>query len=223
MEKTLSLKERFLETVKSHYNFRDLKKEFEQWASDKEVVSYTVNKFGIAIQYASASLRNDKEIALKAVTKTGLAFMYISDNLRNDKALALLAIKHDGLLLGYASDNLKDDKELVSLAIQNNPFAFESASDTLRDNKDFVLELVSQNPSNLLFLKYVSDNLQNDHDILQLIKNTPNTFLDSNLYLSEEIETWFHQKMKILEIMEDDAWMRDNIKPSDKRHNHRKF
>lgn len=220
---TLSLKERFLEIVNNHHNFRDFKSEFEQWASDEEVVSHTVGKFGIAIQHASYPLRNNKAIALKAVNRTGLAFAYLSQNLKNDKELALIAVKQDGILLEHASETLKNDKEVVSIAVKSTPFCFDIASDELRDDKDFVLELVSQNPSNLLFLMHISDNLQNDKDILQIIKNSPDTFTKQNFLNSEKIEEWFYQKLKVLEIMEDEQLMQQDIIASTSRAKPRKF
>lgn len=223
---TLSLKERFFEIVNNHHNFRDFKSEFEQWASDEEAVSYTVGKFGIAIQYASYPLRNNKDIALKAVTRSGFAFSYLSQNLQNDKELALIAVKHDGILLEHASETLKNDKEVVSIAVQSTPFSFDCASAELRDDKDFVLELVSQNsqnPPNLLFLMHISDNLQNDNDILQVIRNNPDTFLNQDFSNSEKIKEWFYHKIKVLEIMEDEQIMQQDIIASNFRAKPRKF
>ena len=53
--------------------------------TDKKELLEAVKENGLALKYASESLKNDKEIVLEAVKKDSRASMYMSCRLANDK------------------------------------------------------------------------------------------------------------------------------------------
>ena len=124
------------------------------------------NKSGMALEYASESLRNNEKIVLAAVNATGQALEYASENLKN-KAVVLAAVSSHGAALEFASVDLKKDKEIVLAAVSNHGAALEFASVDLKKDKEIVLVAVKKVPDNI---RFVGDNtLLDDIDIASAV------------------------------------------------------
>lgn len=163
--------------------------------NNKEIILAAVKKDGENLYYASDALKNDREVVLEAVTKTGAALRHASEEFRDDKDVVLKAIEERGLysVFRYASDNLKADKDTVLKAI--DVYVFD--------------------------LKYASLELQDDYDLLKLLKQK-----DVLNHVNNGDKKWYGermQKLRELEILEEDKWMRENNPASIKTVRAKKF
>jgi hypothetical protein len=84
-----------------------------------------VARYGRALQFASAELKNDKEVVLAAVAENGGALVHASAELKNDKEVVLAAVAQYGWALGHASVELNNDKEVVLVAVAQDRSALE--------------------------------------------------------------------------------------------------
>ena len=134
----------------------------ELW-NNTEFVSSVVNKYGLALQYASEELRSDRIIVLAAVKQNGGALEYASEELKNDIEIVQTALKNCkwdidhilknvgkelwnntefvssvvnkyGLALQYAGVELRKDREIVHAAVRNTGRALQYASDILKND-----------------------------------------------------------------------------------------
>jgi len=110
--------------------------------SNKKDVLAAVKQDGMALQYASETLKNDSEVVLAAVKQNGSALYYASDILKKDSEVVLAAVAQNGSALYYASDILKKDREVVLAAVALDGTALDFASETLK--KDQILQEVSK-------------------------------------------------------------------------------
>ncbi|SPX61910.1 DUF4116 domain-containing protein [Legionella feeleii] len=84
-------------------------------------------KNGLALEYASETLKNDRDFLLAAVAENGWALEYASETLKDDREVVLAAVAQNRLALQYASETLKDDELLQKVQkLQEgvNPAAF---------------------------------------------------------------------------------------------------
>ena len=70
----------------------------------------------------------------------GLALKYASDTLKNNSRIVRLAVHNNGLALRYASNKLRDNQDIVEWAVKQNGRSIKYASTRLKKNKD-ILEL----------------------------------------------------------------------------------
>ena len=75
------------------------------------------------------------------------------------------------------------------------------SSETIRGNKDIVLKAVQQDGFSLIF---ATIDLQNDKELLLLLKNIKKDVLKVGFKIYVD---WFDERMKVLEIYEDEEWM----------------
>lgn len=148
---------------------------------DKDVVLVAVGNNGNSLKFASERLRDDKEVVITALG--------ISDNIKIAHTTTPLygntisIVNTRGATLKYASERLRSDKQLVLEAVKRDCYALEYASEDLKDDKEVVITALSNIkpstiPEKLYFsgaskkiIKYISERLQNDSDILKLIEN----------------------------------------------------
>eukprot|EP00435_Cladocopium_sp_Y103_P061593 s299_g23.t1 len=71
---------------------------------------------GLALQYASPSLRQDREIVLQAVRQHGCALEFACEELRSDRDVVWQAVNKTPRSLNLALGGLADDAELEDLA-----------------------------------------------------------------------------------------------------------
>jgi len=174
---------------------RSLEYVSQRLQDNKEVTLTALTNTGKAFEYTSQRLKNDAEVLLTAVSNVDLEYwdtiydMFektINDNLKDDSFL-VNAIKNNvpilGILRSYynISDKGKwldeiDNKDIILMAYQkfDGYNQLNYASKALLSNKSFALELINmdlikkkRNSKNYrLCLKFFSDNLRNDKDVV---------------------------------------------------------
>lgn len=153
-------------------------------------------------EFASERIKNNKDMVLKSVKRTPHLLVNLSDSQKNDKEIVSSAMEQFPDLIYYASQELKDDKELLLKAVKKDGFFLANASARLKNDREVVIAAMNQNA---VALKVASDELQNDKELLLKLKNEVKSH---ELYGRKEV--WFKEKMRILEIMEDEQWMKTN-------------
>jgi hypothetical protein len=121
------------------------------------IVLQAVKNNGLALQHASASLKNHREIVQAALKQNPLALQFASQEMKEDRSLVLQAIKQDGMALKWAGWQLKEDRALVLEAVKQNGLALEFASEDLKRDPEIVLEAVKQNGWALQFAPSLND------------------------------------------------------------------
>lgn len=173
-----------------------------------------------AFETFSKELRNNKEVVLCAVKQRGVSLLFASNKLKNDKEVVLEAVNNDGISLAYASEALREDKEVVLAAIKANAIAIKYASEDFKKNKDIVREAIKSHPLSIFF---VSSEFKDDMEILGIIKewlvDNKNKILSSQLASLNVVL----ERLKELEILEEDTWMRENNPVSSQKNKTRKF
>lgn len=134
-----------------------------------------------------------------------------------DKEYILLMIKNNPSYFRTLPDEWRADKDIVSFAIEKDPSSLCFTSEEFRGDKEFVLMAVQKDGFCLLF---ATIELQNDKELLLILRNKKQDVLNvgPNHYLE-----WFNERMRILEIYENDEWMKNNIPQSPLKHKPRKF
>lgn len=123
---------------------------------------------------------------------------YISDIWKDDKTFIMELVKYDKSTVKYASDRLKDNdidiiniiKELKKASLFELKYEsaknrndinvveeyvdegheFRYASDEIKSNKDFILRMIDKSFTPELLLAELSDELQDDDDIINAVK-----------------------------------------------------
>jgi len=101
---------------------------------DKQFALKTVEICGLSLQFLN-KLCSDFEVVLAAVSQCGLALKYASSSLRGNKSIVLAAVKNNGLSLMFALYKMRNNKEVVAAAILENPSSINFASSRIRKNK----------------------------------------------------------------------------------------
>ena len=131
--------------------------------SMKDEVLAAVKQNGLALEYASDTLKNHRQIVLAAVRQHGSALYHASETLKNNHQIVLAAVTQNGWMLEHASEKLKNDRQIVLAAVTQNGRALGHASDTLKKDRNFVLAAVTQN---FWVLEYASGKLKNNRQIV---------------------------------------------------------
>ncbi len=153
--------------------------------NDKEMVLTAVLQNGLALDYASPTLKKDIDIVLAAVSQNGDALFKADASFRGNKAVVMKALKTSGLAATVIDDALITERdvaramvqchglslervakhhsgvflsELVGLAIQKNGRSLKFAGEGQSD-RAVVQRAVWQNSS---ALQYASEDLQTD-------------------------------------------------------------
>jgi general stress protein YciG len=164
----------------------------------REFVLEAVRQDGRSLQYASRNLSSDREFVLEAVKQNGRSLLYASTNLYQDREFMLEAVKQNGGALQYASINLKRDREIVLEAVRQNGMALRYASINLKSDRKFMLEAVRQDGGALL---YASEELKRDREIVTAAVGEYSGALG---YASEELR---RDKGVVLEaVRQDSTW-----------------
>lgn len=88
----------------------------EALCQNHDVVVAAVRQNGLALQYASETLRSSPAVVSVAVKENGLALQYATEALRNFRNLVMIAVRQNGLALQYASPGLQSDPEIRAAA-----------------------------------------------------------------------------------------------------------
>jgi len=89
--------------------------------NDRTVVTEAVHKCGLALKFASESLRGCQSVVDTAVSQNGMALVYASDALRGNREVVLRAVQRDGEALAFASKDCRSDWEIVHAVARYNP------------------------------------------------------------------------------------------------------
>lgn len=187
-------------------NYFDLQNKAPQWTANKEVMLEAIKQDGNNLSFCSDSLKNDWDIVFFAYKMNRFSLEHASKEIRNDKdkMLCLLNLhKNSGNSLSYFSESLQNDKDIVFLSVKKFPKSFKHASDNLKNDIEMVLFAIQKD---ILLLHEASEELQNNLHFLQILKNNL-----SQEKLPFSLQGWYDERMRILEILEDEQWMHNNI------------
>lgn len=187
----------------------------EAYENDKDVALVMVKSKGLYLRSVSKNFRDDKEIVLEAVNESGYALKYASDTLKNDPEIIRVALQNNGEALMYAPPNFKNDEETVLLAIKNSAYALNYASEMLRNNKGFAIKAMRENVCAIIHMPIL---VQDEKEVLELLRKNKNKVFELG-----DMQFFFNEKMKVLEILEEDSWMRSNVQASNISVKKRKF
>ncbi len=132
--------------------------------SDKATVLTLVKKNGMALEQASAELKNDSEVVLAAVEQDpkGRPLQFASAELRRDKDFVRKTMDVNSYSIEFASEELLADRDFMeAIPQEDHPDAWTHASKELRDNKEFILKHTTANRFNR-----VSGKLRADKDVV---------------------------------------------------------
>lgn len=172
---------------------------------DPEIVTHSVETYGISLEFAHNSLRDNEGICRIAVKDWAGAIQFCSPRVRDINDVYLLTFESEVSWddpmdhpLRYASARIQNDRELVIKTITDNCYsaaAIVHASEQMRDDVEVGLAITLYDISNIQFL---SERLRNDREFmfrLALLRNFDIT----------ELPEQFHQDPVILGILEEKA------------------
>ena len=172
----------------------------DEHRADPEVVTAAVqsnsSRFGVQIQFASASLRADRAFMFGLLKKAReLVSSWGSTTL------------HGGALLRYASEELRSDRDFVMLALRNGAlrqgFNVLSISSELRGDRELVLSAVELSEDLHCCLEFASDALRADPD-----------FLVACLTQQHVMENPVYKLSSMLNLAAADVWLDKRVRPA---------
>lgn len=139
---------------------------------------------------------SDREIVLAAVRWKGAILERVSENLKEDKEIAVAVLRNDKNAFKFLSENLKNDKEIALFAAyQGTPIRF--FSDKMITDVDVAINLVNYDVANF---RYLPEETQNEYRVLSIAKGKRD-------YVSDKDLLFFEEKMKVLQILEDEKYL----------------
>lgn len=173
------------------------------------LIKEVIRNNGLALRYATESLRNTKTVVISAVRNNLKSLIYASDDLlkdedflieiskklksdqilyyaaahlQNKKSFIKRLIKETNLNLYLINDSLKNDIEIVKVALDSDIRNFIHASIDLRSNKNLVLNFIKSHGN---ILNYVDNSLlENEEFMLDAIKEY-NGCIKNNIITNE--------------------------------------
>jgi len=132
----------------------------------KDMVLTAVKISGIALRFASDTLKQDKEVVLEAVKSRGDVLRYAADIMKQDKEVVLAAVTTYCDALQYVDQKaaMWAEKEFVLAMVQLRGCSFKYAADSLKSDKEFVLEVVKIFGN---LLNFAMNSLNQDPDCLK--------------------------------------------------------
>lgn len=171
--------------------------------NNKDIALSAVKKSGSELIFASPSLRDDKELVKAAaiqypnilnqvaekfrkddgfmrsiIEANGDAITLASAKLKDDKNLAIKSFLRPTMgitILQSLSDRLRDDEDVVEAAVKINQAYLSSASKRIKSDKKSALKLLSICHYPHMCVKDLSAELQQDPEILDLVKRREKT------------------------------------------------
>ena len=105
----------------------------------------------------------------------------------DDKRFVQSKLREDSMNLQYASGRLRDDEDIVKYVVQNEGFQF--ASERLRGSKSFLLGRTLEQWNHGFFsIKYLSDQLKDDEDVIIESFRLHNEKNDEFQYVSDRLK-----------------------------------
>lgn len=147
-------------------------------SSNKEVVLAAVRQNGLALRFASETLKADKDVVRAAVTQNGLALEYASEALKANPGVVLAAVTQSVFALGCASDSLRANKDFILAAVPENGWALGFASESLKDDASFFWHIWNIQDSKC------NDESRKNYINQYLLKETTKTLLGAGLTIA---------------------------------------
>ena len=186
----------------------------ERIQNEREMVLEAVQDDGDALEFASDQLKNDEEVALTAIKHRGIyeTFDYVGEMLKQNKEFCLKALKA-GARFYEMDEQFRNDRSFILEAIKEGArFDRYAINDDVLDNKQFLITLLKLGVDykdicnirpddkevalmaimiNHDNVKYLSDELKNDPDIVSIIGNNE----VEELYSVDENELGHNRQM----------------------------
>lgn len=125
---------------------------------DEQFVGGIVERWPLALEFASPRLRASRNIVLRAVTVDGYALQFADPQLQASREVVLAAVTQDGEALRFASELMHGDRDIVMSAMKTAPQALHDASPLLHNDKEIILEAIA----------HANEEQGNLHDVLDL-------------------------------------------------------
>lgn len=132
----------------------------ENYCDNEEIVSQAVMRNGMALEYASARLKNNKKIVMLALEQTGWSIVHAGEDVRNDKQACWKALKDCPYVLKYAGANVRSDIEFAIKSVKKNSEMIKFVSDELKSEESLVLEALNANGSLFWHLKSFNPDIE---------------------------------------------------------------
>lgn len=160
------IKKRIIENPKAIlYASNRIKTDFDFYINNMEEI-----KVGV-LEYAPNSIKDDYSVIQAAVYEDPMAIQYASAFLKNDNDLARLVLEENGLGLQYLSPSIKDDEGWVKTAVEQNPLALQYASEKRKNDPELLKGLISKDG---LYLKNIDESIRNDEELVKAaVKQNP--------------------------------------------------
>lgn len=196
-------------------DFLDVPSLAEKWNYDKDIIFCFVKRQQLyVLSSLPGTMLNDPDFALDLIKTHYKTFYFLPSIHQSNREIALAVVDKEWNLLEKFSDEIRKDKEVVTTAIKADLSSFEHAHPVLQADREFVQFVMTYNPHALYF---ASQDLQKDISFLQTLRNYgpfPST------------EKWYDERMRTLselEILEDEAWMKNNTPKSSLQTKTKKF
>ena len=134
------------------------------------MVLEAVRNNGIALEYASDTLRADQEVVLEAMVKfvgSDSPLQFANIKFTSDPGKMLEALKIDVETIEYADKGLFNDHNFILNAIKIDETCLEYADEKLWGDREFVVEAMKLDPYNL---EFASEELKNDPELKKILE-----------------------------------------------------
>ena len=149
--------------------------------ADKEIVIEALQQSGLALYYASESIKNEPEVVyqywLSAVKRKGCNLKRVPEELRSDKEIIMAAVSQDPCALQFVSKDLQNDAEMQGSLykfwlsmIETDGTNLKDAPIEFRSNKNIILLAAKNNIQAMEFALFEEegDVEMNDIDMIYL-------------------------------------------------------
>lgn len=178
----------------------------------KENVITQIKLFLQSFEDVQSQWSSDKDVMLELMKIDGSKFSKLPIHLKEDRDIILASSTNYPHILPILAHQLRNDKELVINCVSQKGGLLTYASKELKNDKE-VVETAMKN--NLLSLVHASETLQINLDLLRLLNNNPPSYVSDSPYYAE--------RMEVLKILEEEAWMKENNPMASSTHKVRKF
>ena len=175
-------------------HFHELPQHALAWATDRFcqdefVARQVVQENWRALAYVTHSVRADRDVVLTAVRNSrGDALEYAADELKADRSLILNAVRTVPSVWRFATDELQADRDFAMAVLEaTRYYSLEFMSEEYKTDRNLIRMAVQNiNRGSGLILKFASDQLRNDFEIVQLAVQNHGSALE---FASDELRS----------------------------------
>ena len=131
-------------------------------------------------------------------------FLVIMKSWKDNKkvVLELIKITNPAFVIAFMKPEFKEDKYVVNALLKKNAEFLEDVAEKWKADKKTVLKVMK---SDALALRYASEDLQNDKELLMILKDKVNG-LSYKLH-----QKWYEERMYVLNILEQEELMKKEV------------